>query len=141
MVQCFSKSSRFSVSHKPVWFIKVLSVVVPSKNFHSCLMWLSQVQKQPPELFHRKGVLRNFTKFTGKHRRQSLFSVNFAKFLRTPFLQNTSGRLLLQVNIYWNFLVFFCNKWSIFLHSYSVCYETIIRTIIFKNVNKETSVQ
>ena len=66
----------------------------------------------------RKGVLRNFTKFTGKHLCQRLFfnkvaglrpatllkkslwhrcfPVNFAKFLRTPFLQNTSGRLLLE---------------------------------------------
>ena len=65
----------------------------------------------------KKGVLRNFTKFTGKHLCQSLFfnkvaglrpatllkkrlwhrcfPVNFVKFLRTPFLQNTSGRLLL----------------------------------------------
>ena len=59
----------------------------------------------------KKGVLRNFAKFTGKHLCQSLFFnkfaglrpstlskghtcflVNFAKFLRTPFLQNTSGR-------------------------------------------------
>ena len=60
---------------------------------------------------------RNFTKFTGKHLCQSLsfnkvaglrhatllkkslwhrcFSVNFAKFLRRLFLQNTFGRLLL----------------------------------------------
>ena len=66
----------------------------------------------------RKGVLRNFAKFTGKHLCQRLFfnkvaglrpatllkkslwhrcfPVNFAKFLRTPFLQNTSGRLLLE---------------------------------------------
>ena len=65
----------------------------------------------------KKAVLKNFTKFTGKHLRQSLFfnkvaalrpatllkrkswhrrfTVNFAKFLRTLFLQNTSGRLLL----------------------------------------------
>ena len=59
----------------------------------------------------KKGVLRNFTKFTGKRLCQSLsfnkvaglrparlshrcFPVNFVKFLRTPFLQNTSGRLL-----------------------------------------------
>ena len=46
--------------------------------------------------FVRKGVLRNFAKFTGKHLCQSLFliklqawhrcfPVNFAKFLRTPF--------------------------------------------------------
>ena len=65
----------------------------------------------------KKGVLRNFTKFTGKHQCQSLFfnkvaglrpatllkkrlwhrcfPVNFVKFLRTPFLQNTSERRLL----------------------------------------------
>ena len=62
------------------------------------------------------GVLRNFAKLTGKHLCQSLwgaqslrhatllkkrlwhmcFPVNFAKFLRTPFLQNISGRLLLS---------------------------------------------
>ena len=61
----------------------------------------------------KQGALRNFTKFTGKHLCQSLFfnkvaglrpatllkkrlwhrrfPVNFVKFLRTPFLQNTSG--------------------------------------------------
>ena len=65
----------------------------------------------------KKGFLRNFTKCTGKHLCQSLFfnkvaglgpvallkkrlwhrrfPVDFVKFLRTPFLQNTSGRLLL----------------------------------------------
>ena len=62
----------------------------------------------------KKGVLRNFAEFTGKHVCQSLFfnkvaglkktlwhrsfPVNIAKFLRTPFLQNTSGRLLLCNN-------------------------------------------
>ena len=52
-----------------------------------------------------KSVLKNLAKFTGKHLCWSLFfkmkkrlqhrcfAVNFAKFLRTPFLQNTSGRL------------------------------------------------
>ena len=37
----------------------------------------------------RKGILRNFTKFTGKHLCQRP-----AKFLGILFLQNTSGRLL-----------------------------------------------
>ena len=68
-------------------------------------------------LWYEKVVLRNFAKFTGKHLYQGLFfdkvaglrpttlskkklwhrcfPVNFAKFLIAPFLQNTSGRLLL----------------------------------------------
>ena len=67
----------------------------------------------------KKGVLRNFTEFTAKHLCQSLFfnkvagrmsatllkkrlwhrcfPVNFVKFLRTPFLQNTFGRLLFKL--------------------------------------------
>ena len=70
-------------------------------------------------MFCKKGVLRNLAKFTGKHLCQSLFfnkvgdfrpatllkkrlwhrcfPVNFAKFLRTTFLQNTSGRLFLSL--------------------------------------------
>ena len=66
----------------------------------------------------KKGFLRNFANLTGKHLCQSLFfdkvaglrpatllkerfwhmcfPVSFEKFLRTPFLQNTSGRLLLS---------------------------------------------
>ena len=67
----------------------------------------------------REVVLRNFTKFTRKHLCHSLFfnkvaglrpatllkkrlqyrcfPVNFVKFLRTPFLQKTSRRLLLSL--------------------------------------------
>ena len=70
----------------------------------------------------KKAVLENFAKLAGKHLRQSLFfnkvadltlatlwktglwyrcfSTNFTKFLRTPFLQNTSGRLLLLVAVF-----------------------------------------
>ena len=44
----------------------------------------------------RKGVLRNFSKFTAKHLCQSLF-FNKVAGLR-PFLQNTSGRLLLTMS-------------------------------------------
>ena len=59
-----------------------------------------------PEVFCKKGFLRNFAKFTGKHLCQRLFinetlfkkslwhrcfPINFAKFLRAPFLQNSSG--------------------------------------------------
>ena len=69
-----------------------------------------------PEVFCRKGVLRNIAKFAGKHPCRSLFFnkaagllkkrlrhwcflVNFAKFLRTPFLTKNLRWLLL--NLYW----------------------------------------
>ena len=67
----------------------------------------------------KKGVLRNFAKFTGNHLCQSLFfnkvaglrpttlskkrlwhrcfPVSLTKFLRTPFLQSTSGQLFLEM--------------------------------------------
>ena len=80
-------------------------------------------------MFYKKGVLRNITKFTEKPLCQSLFfnkvaglrhrgfPVNFVKFLRTPFLQNTSGRLLLKLFLMWmfwkipkQFLEVFCQK-------------------------------
>ena len=79
-------------------------------NTEACLT------KQPPEVFYKKGVLENFSKFTEIRLCQSLifniflrseacnfihketldicFPVNFAKLLRTPFLQNTFGLLL-----------------------------------------------
>ena len=47
------------------------------------------------EVFYKKGALRSFAKFTGKHLCQSLwhrcFPVNFAKILWALSLQNISG--------------------------------------------------
>ena len=69
----------------------------------------------------KENVIRNFAKFRRKHLCQSLFfnkfacflanflknkpwqrccPVNFSKVLRAPFLQNTSGTLLLFIMIY-----------------------------------------
>ena len=67
----------------------------------------SNNQKQPPQVFYKKGILNNFTKFTGKRLCQGLFlhkiaglrpaallkkrlwnrffPTNFVKFLRTSF--------------------------------------------------------
>ena len=58
----------------------------------------SRIRSSRPDVFCKKGVLRNFAKFIGKHLCQSLFlnkvagprhrcfPVNFAKFLRTPLI-------------------------------------------------------
>ena len=77
--------------------------------------------KQPPEELYAKNVLTNFTKFTGKHLCKSLFfnkvtglrpatslkkrlwhrcfSVNFAEFLRTPFITEHLWCLFLEIQI------------------------------------------
>ena len=61
------------------------------RTLRSMRRCIKDPQKQPSEVLYKKAVLKNFAKFTGKHLCQSFFSVNFEKFLRTPFLQNTSG--------------------------------------------------
>ena len=82
--------------------------------------------------FVKNGVLgKVFTKFTGKQLCQRLslinkdvkkrhrhrcFPKNFATFLRTPFLQNTSGRLLVL-------LAFPCNFTKMGL--YQQCFENL----------------
>ena len=90
----------------------ILEIAKDSKN--------KTLQRHSPRGALWKGVLENLAKFTWKHlaslffnkvavlRPSTLFKkrlwhrcfpVNFAKFLRTPFSQNTSGRLLLSVLI------------------------------------------
>ena len=97
-----------------------IDMTVPKHFIFCMLVFMSRSSHRRCSV--RKGVLRNFAKFTGKHLCQSLFfnkvaglrpttllkkrlrqrcfPVNFAKFLRTPFLQNTSGRLLLYVSVW-----------------------------------------
>ena len=54
-------------------------------------------QKQLPKVFCKKDFLKYLAKFIGKHLwLRPCFSVNIAKFWRTPFLQTTSLRLFLS---------------------------------------------
>ena len=75
-----------------------------SFNFLEWRLKSKLYRSSPRGVLQKKSVLRNFKKFAGKHLCQSLrpwhrcFPVNFAKSLRTPFLQNTSGRLLLVIS-------------------------------------------
>ena len=58
------------------------------------------MQKLRSEGFFKNGIMRNFAEFTRKHPYRNTFwcfLVNFAKFARTPFLQNSTGRLLLII--------------------------------------------
>ena len=82
---------------QPASFLRRASRTPILKNI--CKQLLLEVRSSRPEAFCKKGVPRNFTKFTGKHLCQSLrpatllkmklwnryFPVNFVKFLRTLF--------------------------------------------------------
>ena len=94
-----------------VWFIEAVLPKVMDRSSR-------------PEIFYKKSVLRNFTKFTGKHLYQRLFfnkvaglrpanllkkshwhrclPFNFAKFLRTPFFKEHLQWLVLHRQVYFN---------------------------------------
>ena len=98
-------------------FLRIFLYLLKKSLMKNCLSCAECIQKQPPEVLCKKSVFGNFTKFTGKHLGQSLFfnkvaglrpttllkkrlwhrcfPMNFAKFLRTHFLENTFERLLL----------------------------------------------
>ena len=105
--------------------------------------WYEHIQMQPPDVL-------KLAKFTGKYLCQSLFfnkvaglrpstllkkrfwhgcfSVIFAKFLRTPFLQNSSGRLLLYLAIFFRkwyeyFIKSSLTNISSFLYSHNFLYK------------------
>ena len=64
----------------------------------------------------RKGVLKFFWKDyneTPAELQHSCFPVNFANFLRTPLLQNTSGPLLQEIPNFLSFLQEFCDAFWI----------------------------
>ena len=100
---------RFRIE-KSVLMLTIMQIMVwPQHTVQLiCAKWLKP-QKQPPEVFCKKVVLeisQNSKENTCArdsfliklqaghwHRR---FPMNFAKFLRTLFLQNVSGRLLLK---------------------------------------------
>ena len=118
-----------------------------------------------PEVFCKKGVLRNFTKFTGKHLCQSLlfnkvagprpatllkkrlwhrcFPVNFAKFLRTPFLTEHLRWLLLNFEG-WHLILVAYKKISVHSPTHTRTYtlhsqKHVCRTIAaFKAFNSNT---
>ena len=60
----------------PQWHVPTkFSTPLSQHNFSTCFSpsQHSDIQKQSPKVFCKKGVLRNFVKFTGKHLYQSLF--------------------------------------------------------------------
>ena len=68
------------------------------KKIDSKIDVICEFPKEPPEFFCKKRCSQKFLIIHGK----TPVPVNFEKFLRTPFLQNTSGRLLLEFPVFGN---------------------------------------
>ena len=74
--------------------MKVNTILSSYISILSVEIWIMN-RSSRPEVFYKKGFLRNFAKFTGKQRLwHRCFSVNFAKFLRTPCLTEHLGWVL-----------------------------------------------
>ena len=102
--------SIFSYS---VVFIKKINVLSLHHCFSGKITNFLKKQKQPPEVFGKKGVLKHCAIFTGKHLCWSLFGVfgdnslkkrlkyryfpvNITKFFKKTFLRNICERLHLK---------------------------------------------
>ena len=85
----FSKGSPSSSSKKN--YIVIRSLNYSQQTFKVSLQTLRSNSR--PEVFCKKCVLRNFAKESLLKKRlwHRCFPVNFAKFIRTPFLKNISG--------------------------------------------------
>ena len=78
------------------------------------------LNEQPPEVFYKKVFLKVFLQandcdFIKRQTLTQIFSCEFSEFLATPFLQNTSGRLLVDITIiraYFVFLYCFQRSWA-----------------------------
>ena len=93
----------WSVTNKVLWLLVILIYFENQSDYEH------RFRSSRPEVFCRKGVLKNFAKFTGKHLCQSLFFnevtgfnqqfyefVNFSEHLS---LENTSGGCFWVMNI------------------------------------------
>ena len=110
-----------------------ISVLLLLKTFHFLYIVSYQsflCRSSRPEVFCKKGVLRNLAKFIGKHlcqiffliscrpeacnfiKKETLARVNFAKFLRTPFFIEHVWWLLLPL-FNWYF-------WHLFEKQYTI---------------------
>ena len=114
---CFNWFKLFLVELKQLIYSLLVTKFAKAWNrLHVFMIHFITSRSSRPDVFCNKGVSRNFTKFTGKHLCQSpylnkvaaanlwkkrlwhkCFPVNFVKFPTAPFLQNTSGRLLLSI--------------------------------------------
>ena len=134
--QCWKILLSVANSHQNAILVSIVSCqekwLVFSKIFSR--VWKSRSSHQ--RCSKEKSVLKNLTKFIGKHRCQSLFfnevaglrpatllkkklwhrcfPANFVKFLVIPFLQNNSGWLLLKIYMKFHEIRFYAYSYEFY---------------------------
>ena len=100
------------------WSVIAFEIRVLGSSSFQMFFKIGVLKSSRPEVFREKDVPKNFAILTGKHLcwnilliklrpkclnlikkrlQHSCYFANIAKFLRTSFLQNTSGQLLLSI--------------------------------------------
>ena len=85
---------RFSISDNEMYFKKDLGIYlseIMKLNLSYIIINRQRYRSNRPELFYKKGVLRNFAKFTRKHPCQSLLFNKFAGLRPATLLKRGSG--------------------------------------------------
>ena len=86
------------------YFIRKIMKTITFDNSTVKKSSFTNFRSSGPEVFLGKGVLKICSKFTGDHPCESAISIKLLHILRTTFLKNTSGWLLLwfpEVKVFW----------------------------------------
>ena len=73
-----------------IFFIVTIISVISSTQVACDDMYVQYVQKQPPEMFFKKGALKNFANMTGKHLCWSLFLIKMEAWGPVTLLKRVS---------------------------------------------------
>ena len=85
-----TRNGVFLMQKLLIFTFRITELVYKMGNIDFWNVVFCSLKKQPPEVFRPATLLK-------KRLWHRCFPVNFVKFLRTPFLQNTSHRLLLSL--------------------------------------------
>ena len=100
------------------------------KFWHSDLMFTVTIQKQPVDVFCKKGFLKNFVKLTGKHLWQSLFLNKLQAWGLQIYLKKDSDTGIFKntffiEHVWWLLLTISNTKFQLSAMNFHYCFHRI----------------
>ena len=113
MKKCFSQTYTTAIFQ--VFSILNFEIFIKTHVIFIFLWWN---QKQPPEVFHKKAVLKNFATFTGKHLCWSLFLIKLEAFRSDSKRDSNIGLFLwilqnFEEHLFWRISANGCFRWRV----------------------------